>query len=361
MNLTKFIFAKCKGCAKIVLVLFFVGFLALIYQISDQTRDRGTQSYYSSFGTVEGWDYNTSRDTSLYIQPENITTVLLPEKFCSSPHTLLIIICSSPGNFAIRNVIRDTWASTSNNSNFSIQHYFLLGQVSNITVQEQIEQEFLERNDVIQEYFVDSYNNLTIKSLMMLKLVKSHCLDTVKYVMKTDDDVYVNIALLTQYLRVNGTKNLLVGYLMRGATPVRDRKSKWNAPYYLYKGHKYPPYLSGTGYVMSIDIVPKLYEASFHTSIFYLEDVYITGMLSQTIKLKPRDHMGFTYRKRDFSPCTYLTAITTHRLNETEIKDLHSLIHKTDFRKCKKKPTPKSLFTGKGIRAKKCNSFFNFC
>lgn len=85
--------------------------------------------------------------------------------------------------------------------------------------------------------------------------------------------------------------------------------------------------------------------ALYFWNTFLQEHVFfILGMLSQTIKLKPRDHMGFTYRKRDFSPCTYLTAITTHRLNETEIKDLHSLIHKTDFRKCKKKPTPKSKF-----------------
>lgn len=46
----------------------------------------------------------------------------------------------------------------------------------------------------------------------------------------------------------------------------------------MYRDRIYPNYLSGTGYVMSIDVVPKLYEAALITPIFHLEDIYITGL-----------------------------------------------------------------------------------
>lgn len=45
----------------------------------------------------------------------------------------------------------------------------------------------------------------------------------------------------------------------------------------MYDKDKYPNYLSGTGYVMSIDTVAKLYNASLETPVFHLEDVFLTG------------------------------------------------------------------------------------
>lgn len=46
---------------------------------------------------------------------------------------------------------------------------------------------------------------------------------------------------------------------------------------YMYSGNTYPAYLSGTGYVMSMDVVEKLYKTSLVTPLFHLEDVYLTG------------------------------------------------------------------------------------
>lgn len=45
----------------------------------------------------------------------------------------------------------------------------------------------------------------------------------------------------------------------------------------MYSGNIYPNYLSGTGYVMSMDVVAKLYNASLTTPLLHLEDVYLTG------------------------------------------------------------------------------------
>lgn len=67
-----------------------------------------------------------------------------------------------------------------NASNFLIKIVFLVGQpVRDFTdeLQSRINYENELYGDIIQENFRDSYNNLTLKSILMLKWVKNNCLD----------------------------------------------------------------------------------------------------------------------------------------------------------------------------------------
>lgn len=91
------------------------------------------------------------------------------------------------------------------------------------------------------------------------------------------------------------------------------------APSYMYPGKVYPNYVSGTAYVMSIDVVPKLYSAALQTPLFHLEDVYITGICSQRVNVTPHHHHGFTYRKQRFDPCFFKDAFTFHELTPTQL------------------------------------------
>jgi hypothetical protein len=52
---------------------------------------------------------------------------------------------------------------------------FLLGQTKYNQTQIRINDESEHYNDVIQEQFLDTYNNLTLKAVMMLKWVKNNC------------------------------------------------------------------------------------------------------------------------------------------------------------------------------------------
>lgn len=58
---------------------------------------------------------------------------------------------------------------------------FLLGlpaSENHTDVQSKIEEEVKTYGDIIQEDFIDSYNNLTLKSIMMLKWVNNKCKDS---------------------------------------------------------------------------------------------------------------------------------------------------------------------------------------
>ena len=58
---------------------------------------------------------------------------------------------------------------------------------------------------------MDSYANLTIKSLMMLKWFSLSCNDRALYMMKTDDDMYVNLVNLYDLAKANKDPYLMTG------------------------------------------------------------------------------------------------------------------------------------------------------
>lgn len=98
------------------------------------------------------------------------------------------------------------------------------------------------------------------------------------------------------------------------------------APHYMYQGTVYPNYLSGTGYVMSRDVVSQLYQAALKTPLFHLEDVYLTGLCAHAAGIRPRHHPSFTYSKRKLDPCLYKdkTVVTSHRVNGSELRKVSS-------------------------------------
>ncbi|KAH0949039.1 hypothetical protein HN011_011220 [Eciton burchellii] len=275
----------------------------------------------ASVAQLPGWSYNTSRDLYVYIHPENTTSIFSPTGICSLSTYLLIIICSAVANQEARTAIRSTWANKYNLDNLynsTVKIAFLLGQSDNDTLNNIIVEESSQYNDIIQERFLDTYNNLTLKSVMMLKWMTSHC-DQIKYLMKTDDDMFINIPLLLQTLRSRRQSETLLGSLICNAKPISDPKNKWYTPKYMYSEKTYPNYLSGTGYVMSMSVASKLYQAALVTPLLHLEDVYITGLCAKRARVRPVNHSGFSYIPRKMDPCVLRNSITTHKVNASNM------------------------------------------
>ncbi|CAH2056547.1 unnamed protein product, partial [Iphiclides podalirius] len=225
---------------------------------------------------------------------------------------------------------------------------FLLGLPPNensTDLQDRIDAEAETYSDIIQEGFVDSYNNLTLKSIMMLKWVTNNCNESVRYILKTDDDMYINVPNLVSTLRRraaafdNGAKGagakefLLLGDLICGARPVQDSKSKWYSPRYMYPGRVYPRYLSGTGYVLSAPAAHSLYAAALTTTYFHLEDIYITGMCAARAlpRLVARDEAGFSYQPvRGAAACAARARISSHRVPPPRMRRVHRALLRPD-------------------------------
>lgn len=94
-------------------------------------------------------------------------------------------------------------------------------------MQNYLADESFVNNDIIQEQFLDTYNNLTLKSVMLLKWITSNC-NKLVYTMKTDDDMYVNVPALVKNLKERKqSNNTLIGTLICNAKPILDPKNKW--------------------------------------------------------------------------------------------------------------------------------------
>ena len=80
-----------------------------------------------------------------------------------------------------------------------------------------------------QESFIDTYANLTLKSLLLLRWFTQRCEDS-QYVMKTDDDVYINLVKLHQLVLANrehGGHSDFLGWV-HGYTQSPEKKNLEN-------------------------------------------------------------------------------------------------------------------------------------
>ena len=57
-----------------------------------------------------------------------------------------------------------------------------------------------------------------------------------------------------------------------------------------------------------------------------LEDIYITGILAEAVGIRPEDHVGFSYVKRQLSPCLYSQTISSHHLSAREMREMSATL-----------------------------------
>ncbi|GIY27779.1 UDP-GalNAc:beta-1,3-N-acetylgalactosaminyltransferase 1 [Caerostris extrusa] len=154
------------------------------------------QLFSSNKKYMANW-YNTSKSTwqdakksiqrSHFIPP-------VPTCWSQSDLRLVIVVCSAPQNFASRQAIRATWGKESRWTK-GTRIFFIIGRSSQNITDMFVFTEKQEYGDVIHYDFTDSYFNLTLKSVSMLKWVTTNCTNA-KYVMKSDDDMFVNVPVL---------------------------------------------------------------------------------------------------------------------------------------------------------------------
>ncbi|KAH8243514.1 hypothetical protein KR032_008159, partial [Drosophila birchii] len=298
-------------------------------------------------------------DLTKSILPSKDTVLIKPRGFCGEKTFLLIIVESSVQHFLARNAIRETWGNstrfnypdfkevhgllegtyypplksriqlyseylTERNDNLraSVKVLFMLGRSRETELSRQLLEEADKHNDIIQEDFIDSYRNLTLKTVLALKHVSSSCSNTTAYVFKTDDDAFVNVPNLLHILlggtlptrtkkrqpRLTATSNVLLGKKLSRAKPIADVANKWYMPHYMYSNKTYPAFLVGGGYLMSIDVVRSLYKAAWHTTVVHLEDVFITGLCARNAGVEPM-HSSFFPMYKSKRLCKYKNTI----------------------------------------------------
>ncbi|XP_056239657.1 beta-1,3-galactosyltransferase 2-like isoform X1 [Seriola aureovittata] len=275
---------------------------------------------------------NFWRATSVLNQSYNNMTTEIGSYFVAYPHQytfrldepircqqespfLVLMIPVAIHNREARDIIRNTWGKETTVLGKVVSHFFLLGvsREGDKLLDEEVLQESRRHKDILQSSFVDSYNNLTIKTMVMFEWLSSHCPNT-SYAMKVDSDIFLNVQKLVDMLLKAPQHRYLTGHVVRYAAVIRDQTSKWFLPVSAFPEPTYPPYAQGLGYVFSLDLPQKILEASLHVKAIYIEDVYVGLCLRHIgIALTDPPHSGLFMEMMPLltSSCYWTSVITT--------------------------------------------------
>jgi hypothetical protein len=139
--------------------------------------------------------------------------------------TLLIVVISAAAHSAQRNLIRKTWGGPNLLEVDWIQLIFLVGSTpdEDIVLKERLKKENAQYEDLVQVNVVDTYANLTLKSVALLHWTHGHC-PGAQSVLKCDDDIYINLNGLINILSKEQFKpiNRLYGLGIAQDRPQRD-------------------------------------------------------------------------------------------------------------------------------------------
>lgn len=254
------------------------------------------------------------------------------EQKCSDRNVLLLLFVKSPPeNFERRRAIRSTWGNEvyiESTLGVSVRVLFALGlhpqSLERRKLQRALHLEDQLHHDLIQQDFLDTFHNLTIKLLLQLSWTHTFC-PHAKFLMSADDDIFVHLPNLIHYLQEveqAGVKDFWVGKVHRGAPPIRKKNSKYYVSEEMYPWLLYPDYTPGAGYVISRDVASKVYQASLTLNAsLYIDDVFM-GICANAIGISPQEHVFFSGEGRAPNhQCIYNQMITSHG----HVKDVHEL------------------------------------
>jgi len=270
------------------------------------------QPNYPTQPVVEGWPPDVSFNLGDYLKPDVNTTLIKPNLPLNSQMLwrgenysmthILICVQSAVNHTKRRNLIRKTWAKVQ--KTLPAKVIFLIGVSSDEGDKKQIIDESIQNHDLLQEDFMDTYNNLTLKSMFMLKFSQTLSSSSVKYLMKVDDDSYINLRRLSDYVTIidkRCNKKCIIGHVLGPDSPVirpdfvEDEVPKWAVPSYIYQKETFPNAVSGSGYIISQAMVPCLFKSGLGIPFLNLEDIFITGLAASKCHIELKNSHWFNF------------------------------------------------------------------
>ncbi|CAH1783666.1 unnamed protein product, partial [Owenia fusiformis] len=174
---------------------------------------------------------------------------------CKAPEIdLVILINSYHANVNHRNAIRNTYGQSEIMARLKITYVFLLGVNKDEKLNAQIEKESRIYGDIVQGDIEERYPNLALKTIMGFEWTTKYC-RYAKYVLKTDDDMFLNVQLIKQSI-LHGAlvdENTIKGACLGSGYVHRCPRSKWYASYRSYPHQYYGQFCLGAALFMTKD------------------------------------------------------------------------------------------------------------
>ena len=212
---------------------------------------------------------------------------------CSQEHLkLLVLVTSNISNFERRETIRRTWGKRLNgHSNNNFRTFFILSKSPDKETMFAMQKESTKHGDIILCDFFEDFYQLSHKVEAAFEWAHKYC--SYNYLLKSDDDVYVNLSRLFELLDNNATpkKNLYLGY--QHQQPHVSRFGKYKVELNEYASNCYPDYCAGGAVVLSNDLIKKTIPY-FQPTPLKIDDAYI-GILVKNAGAFPMHNEGFQF------------------------------------------------------------------
>ena len=232
------------------------------------------------------------------------------------PIYLLILVSSSPFNSDLRAGIRNSWGNCSNYNSYFVHRnnaakvstkcrlFFYMGRNSLLEEHKLNEKEMERHGDIIIGDFTDSYHNMTRKMLYAFNWASSKF--SMQYILKTDDDVYMNVPKLIYLLetKYSHVKDLYGGHTYYTSVN-RDRTHRHYLSKYEYPDYWYPPYNKGAQLIISGHLIRHVITMSSRIHRFQIDDAYL-GLLMNRLQVRPTKVGEFVQNQLISHMITYL-------------------------------------------------------
>lgn len=173
--------------------------------------------------------------------------------------------------------------------------------------------------------------------MFMLKyLVKSAEDLGMKYAMKVDDDSYINLPRLLDYITIIEKRcqhKCIVGHVLGPSSPVLrprdptlDFTQKWEVPTYIYPDNVYPNAVSGSGYIISQDVVSCLYKNGLQTPFLNVEDVFITGLAATKCHVTLKNSQWFNFMGKAAKMVKKQDILVHNVKTEEQMMEIHTRV-----------------------------------
>ena len=286
---------------------------AFLSNVSDRAVNTGN---FENISSASVWSINV--------------TLLDQHVAVESPITstnLLILVLSALRQTGLRSAIRNSWGEDANLRKFNASLRFVVGRTNNASRNNLLSDEMATYRDIVQVAVFDVYNNLSLKCLEAFRLAHEHFPHT-KYVLKQDDDTYVNLTLLQNQLHsfelLNRTQ-FIAGYYFEHRTPKRNKKSRYYTPYSVWLNKTWPPAVTGPAYVFTSNIIPKLLKTAQNPDVHLVwwEDIYITAVLRHFANVPLYDIPNMRHVSCSRFAARRTSRVSYHRVREKQHAELY--------------------------------------
>ncbi|XP_047999503.1 acetylgalactosaminyl-O-glycosyl-glycoprotein beta-1,3-N-acetylglucosaminyltransferase-like isoform X2 [Leguminivora glycinivorella] len=240
---------------------------------------------------------------------------------------LVVLVPSAPAHARQRQAVRLTWGHAGRRADVALA--FVLGAPPP-ELRAALDREDALYGDIIEGRHVDSYGNLTLKTLSMLEWFATHC-PLAARLLKADDDTFVNVEGVLRFAEAparRGAARAVWGKVWRAGRPVRNASSKFFVPAEEFPGAVYPAYANGPAYLVAGGAAGALLRAALGSRWLRMEDVLVTGVAAERARVRRADAPAFLRRRKDVAhACALRAALAVHEVSFADQFDLWRKLH----------------------------------